>query len=462
MGHPYAYKTVTMKKALFITLTTLTLTASSQSLFPPVEKFKLKNGLEVYIVDYGTLPVTSVNLYVNTGKKNELPGLQSIAQLTASALLLGNEKWSRIDQDEQLAAMGTRINASVNDQYTEVSTYFLNRDIDAGLELLSQVLLKPKFPKEDIATMIQRQIDYNNPKKMDISQLAAVFSDNFVYGTANPLGRYFYAAQLQKITRDSINEFYKFNYTPKNSKLVISGKPDREKVKKLIEQYFGGWEAAYGEVNGVSYDVLPIKKKEYGFIHKGKAPQTALRWNKKAPEAKSKDLVAFELANTIFNDILFREIRAKNGFTYGIHSNFIPEDNNGIYSVATLVRNEVTWACIQEFDRVLKEFYEKGLSEAELKIAKTRMKGDILSMQRPGELVSFINPLLYPDYEKRKQLLNEIDKLDLAAVNKVIKKYFTPDSYKLVISGDETAIADQLAKIPGLVKFDPKAIEVNN
>jgi len=452
-----------MKKYfLALSITASTVNAFSQSVFPPMEKYKLKNGLEVFIVDYGTLPVTSVNFYVNTGRKNETPGFQSISTLTCTALLLGNEKWSRIEQDNLLEQMGTSISSSVNDSYTRVNADFLNKDIEKGMEIMSQVMLHPKFPKDDIGTMIKQQIDYNNPKKMDITKLVSVFSDNFVYGTANPLGRYFYASQLQKITHDSINEFYKFNYTPKNTKLVISGKCDHEKIKKLIEQYFGTWTAAYGEVNGVSYDILPLKKKEYGFINKTKAPQSALQWNKKAPEARSKDLIPFQLANAVFSDLLFKEIRSKDGYTYGIGSGFSVADNNGIYVISTLVRSEVTYATVTEFDRVLKEFYDKGLTEEQLKTGKIRMKGNIEGMETPDQLVAFINPILYPDYEKRKQLLDEIDKLDLATVNKMVKKYFTPDSYKLVISGDETVLTEQLGKIPGLIKFDPKAIEVNN
>jgi zinc protease len=431
-------------------------------MFPPLEKYKLRNGLEVYFVDYGTLPVTSAHLYVNTGRKNETPGWQSIAELTSTALQFGNEKFTRIEQDNMLKQMGTSIGTSVNDTYTEISFNFLNKDMDKGMELFSSMVLKPKFPKEDISTMIQRQLDYNNPRKMDISNLVNVFSDYFVYGTANPLGRYFYAAQLTKINRDTISEFYKFNYTPKNSRLVISGKTDREKMKKLVAQYFENWEAAYGEVNGVSYDVLPIKKKEYAFINKNRAAQTALQWNKKAPEAGSKDLIPFQLVNSIFSDRLFKEIREKDGYTYGISSGFSVSDNNGIYRVNTLVRSEVTYNTIQEFDRVIKDFFDKGITEEELKTAKVRMKGNIMGMQSPDQLVNFINPILYPDYEKRKQLLDEIDKLDLAMVNKVLKKYFTPESYKLVISGDETTLNEQLTKIPGLVRFDPKAIETNN
>src|ERR1051325_8170640 len=199
-----------MKKSFAISiLSLLTWYAFSQSMFPPLEKYKLRNGLEVYFVDYGTLPVTSAHLYVNTGRKNETPGWQSIAELTSTALQFGNEKFTRIEQDNMLKQMGTSIGTSVNDTYTEISFNFLNKDMDKGMELFSSMVLKPKFPKDDISTMIQRQLDYNNPRKMDISNLVNVFSDYFVYGTANPLGRYFYAAQLTKINRDTISEFYK-------------------------------------------------------------------------------------------------------------------------------------------------------------------------------------------------------------------------------------------------------------
>ena len=449
-------------KIVTLLLFTSSLNAFAQSMFPPMEKYKLKNGLEVFIVDYGNLPVTSFNFYVNTGRKNETPGLQSIASLTSTGLLLGNAKWTRIEQDNLLRQMGTGISCSSNDSYTQVRADFLNKDLDKAVELISAILLTPKFPKEDIATMIRRQIDYNNPKKMDITALIDVFSNSFVYGTANPLGRYFYASQLQKIDRDTINEFYKFNYTPKNTKLVISGKGDHTQLKKLIEQYFGSWTAAYGEVNGVSYDLLPLKKKEYGFINKTKAPQAALQWNKKAPEARSKELIPFQLANAVFSDLLMKQIREKDGYTYGIYSTFSTADNNGIFIASTLVRSEVMYATVSEYDNVLKEFYEKGLTEEQLKIEKTRMKGNLASMETPSQLVNFINPILYPDYEKRIQLLDEIDKIDLATVNKIVKKYFSPDSYKLVISGDESVLTEQLNKIPGLIKFDPKAIEVNN
>lgn len=76
--------------------------ARGQQPIPDVEYHKLSNGIEVMFVEYGALPVTSVNFYFNTGKVNETPGLQMLSSLTASCLKLGNDKMDRIEQDDRL------------------------------------------------------------------------------------------------------------------------------------------------------------------------------------------------------------------------------------------------------------------------------------------------------------------------------------------------------------------------
>jgi predicted Zn-dependent peptidase len=47
------------------------------------EQYKLKNGLQITLIDYGNIEATSITTYVNVGKKNETPGLQGISGFTA-------------------------------------------------------------------------------------------------------------------------------------------------------------------------------------------------------------------------------------------------------------------------------------------------------------------------------------------------------------------------------------------
>lgn len=445
---------------LFPVALLLATTTSAQTSFPPIEKYKLKNGLEIITADYGALPVTSLTFYVKVGKANETPGQQGLASITANSIGLGSEKYDRITIDKMVSEMGGKLSSASHENYSEISFMFPNSDMDKAVELMADIMLRPKFPQEDIRQQVAQMLNYNNPAKMDIGALAKVFSDHFVFTSANPLGRYFYAAQLNKLTPLNVQEFYKFNYTPKNSKLVISGKTDKEKIKKLVEQHFGSWTAEFGEVNGAVYESPAINKKEYAFVSKAKASQAALSWAKKAPAAGSKDAIPFRLAAFDFNKILFDEIRAKEGKTYGIYLSYSEEANTGIYTISTQVRNEVMHGTIVSVERVMKDFHEKGITAEKLKVAKAVLKSQLMAMEDPQQFSDFINPLLY-SFDKRKEYLAEIEKVDLEAVNKIIKKYYDPSSYKLVIAGDEAALADQLVKINGLQKLSLKSIEVD-
>ena len=72
-----------------------------------------------------------------------------------------------------------------------------------------------------------------------------------------------------------------------------------------------------------------------------------------------------------------------------------------------------------------------------------------------------IYPLVY-NFEKRKNIINDLNALTIEDVQKVIKKYFTPNIYKLVIAGDELKVSDQLSKLSGLQKFSASDIEKDN
>jgi zinc protease len=432
---------------------------STRNPFPEIEKYKLSNGLTVIFADYGQLPVTSFSFFINVGKKSETPGQQGLSSLTANSLTIASEKYPRIEMDRILYRTGGSISSSSNENFTLLSGDFLNKNVETGVDLLASVLLHPAFPEADINEEKNFELSQNKPSKMDIGDLADMYGDYFTYGAEHPLGRHYYEAQYKKITIPQIKEFYSFNYTPGNTILVVSGKPDHAQVKKLIEEKFGTWTAAYGEVNGSSYDIPAMKTKEYAFVQKDGAMQACLEWYKKAPAAGSKDVPAFLLANAVFSDHLGNEIREKRGYTYGIYSVFRESQNDGIFRAKTQVRNDVMYETIMVFDQVLADFNKNGATENELKKFKTMLKASVLRMEDPSGFASLINPWVYRDYNKRKMYLAEIDAVDIPALNKAIKKYFTVDSYKLVIAGDSTALAGQLAKISGLQKLDLAVIE---
>ncbi len=450
-----------MKKIglLTILLFGVTVTLFSQPI-PSVEEWTLDNGLKVFFIPYGKLKTTSVALYINFGKKNEAPGQQLYSEIAVQCMSFGNATYSKSQLKEELFKMGTTMNTSVNENYTVVEASFTDRDLDKGMKLMSAAVIQPVFPELEIQQFITQTLDYNNPMKMDIVEQAALYANTWVYGKDNPIGRCYQVAALKKTPVTDIKDFYAFNVTPKNSRLVVCGNYDKEAVKQMIRNHFGSWKAQFGEVNGVSFESPQMKGKEYGFINRKEAEQAALLWNKNGPVPGSKDELPFLMANVIFNNVLFKEIREKGGKTYGISSQYNPYSGSSIYKVLTQVRNEEVVNTIRLFDAALKSFYEKGLSATDLKTARKNLKNNWQMIQSPDEVISFFNPIIYSKPAVRNTYLTVVDAVLLEDVNRVIKKYFTPDNYKLMISGDETALEKQLLELKPMRRFTLKDLEM--
>lgn len=449
-----------MKKKIFTFFLLLSIFVKAQ-VIPTYETFTLKNGLKVYLLQYGKIPAINVKLVLNTGKVNETPGQQNYSELVSSAILFGNAKYDIEAQSNKAFSLGTAFSTSNTNDNTAVEINILSKDLDAGLDLISAAVLSPTFPKEKIELMVSQVIDFNSPAKMDITRLADVFSNYSIYGMQNPLGRYFYKAQLQKVTPQIIKEYYDFNYTPKNANLIITGSFDAATIKPIVEKYFGTWKSAYGSASSVSLESPSIKKREISFVNRSNATQCALQWNKTAPAINDKDALAFHIVNNIFNEVLFKEIREKGGKTYGIGSEYKAGKFSNLYSVVCSVRSSELFNTIELFDKTLADFYNKPIAEEVFKDAVYKYSVNINRMESPESIAAFYNPLIY-NFEKRKNILNDLKALTLEDINKAVKKYYTPSIYKLLVAGDETKVSEQLQKIKGYKKILTSDIEKDN
>ncbi len=449
-----------MKKLILIVFALITISGYSQEV-PQLETYTLKNGVKIYLMKYGKIPAVNVRFVINTGEKNEAPGQQGYGEITAKLLLQGNSKYTEEQQNDIAFKLGGDLNHDVNKDNTAITANFLAKDFDQGMDLFSSAILHPGFKKEKLDLMISQYIDYNTPSKMDVANLADVFMDLFVYGSSNPLGRHYYKAQLKLITPEKIKEFHDFNYTPKNSSIVVCGNFNSADVKAIVEKYFGAWQSTYGEVNGVSLDMPQIKKKEIAFINRASATQCALQWNKIGPSLKDKDLLAFNIANRIFNVVLFSEIREKGGKTYSIGAGLAASQFSNLLTTACSIRSDEMLNTINLFDKTLQNFSLASFTKEDFDKAVIGLKVSVMSSEMPSAISSIYNPLLY-DFNKRKNYLTDLEAVKMEDVQRVIKKYFTPDVYKLVIAGDESLVSAQLNSIKGLTRFKASDIEKDN
>lgn len=130
---------------IFTLLLTVAMQLSGQGYkLPKYEKFKLKNGLTVYLMEQKEVPVISVSVILPAGAiyDGEKAGL---ASLTATALKHGTKNFPKAKLDVELDFAGASLSTYASKESAGLSSKFAAKDKDKILGLIKEVLLEPVF-----------------------------------------------------------------------------------------------------------------------------------------------------------------------------------------------------------------------------------------------------------------------------------------------------------------------------
>ena len=118
---------------------------------PKWKRFKLKNGLEVFLVEFHDLPLVDLNLMIKTGGAANPPDRAGLADLTAHMLDEGTKSRSALAIADQVAALGATLSTGSTWDASNVSLSTLSRNLDAALAVFSDVIVNPAFDAKEFA-----------------------------------------------------------------------------------------------------------------------------------------------------------------------------------------------------------------------------------------------------------------------------------------------------------------------
>jgi predicted Zn-dependent peptidase len=145
--------------------------------------------------------------------------------------------------------------------------------------------------------------------------------------------------------------------------------------------------------------------------------------------------------------------------SYGARSSFVERKERGPFIISTFTANETTEKAIDLTLEVLKRLHEKGITEEELKSAKTYIKGQYPpTIETTDQLAGVIAQLeLYGlDQSEVNGLYAKIDSMTVADARRVIKEHFPLDNLVFVLIGKAEEINKVAAKYAP--KVDTKSI----
>jgi zinc protease len=446
-----------LKRAPAVALLILTLVAgplAGQSIHvPPHEKFSLKNGLTVLLLEKHGVPL--INLYglVKTGSAADPSGEDGLASVTAALLRKGTKTRTAQQFAADLDYIGGSLDAEAGPDFSSISAEFLTKDLDRGLNLYVDALVHPIFPQDEVTKLLAQSLDGVRAAKDDPRQVLGLYYYGYLLGT-HPYGRPTEGDELslKKIARDTVMKFYEANYAPGNTVLAVAGEFNSAEMRKKLEDSLGAWPS-----RAVKATVIPppasAKGKRLLLVDKPDATQTYFAIGNLGVARNDPDRVAIRVVNTVFGgrftSELNEELRVKSGYTYGAQSFFDERKLPGPFGIFSFTKNETTTPAIDLALQVLQKLHKEGVSAEQLASAKSYIKGQFPpNVETSRQLAQIIAN--YEFYglgdDEINQLEARVDAVTPEIARQVIQKHFPAENLVFVLIGKASAIGPAVEK----------------
>lgn len=409
-----------------------------------IERVELPNGIRLLVAERRSLPVVAVEVHVDAGSRYEPADKAGLANLTAALLTRGAGNRTGPQIDEALDFVGGSLSASASGDGASVSLRVLRKDLDLGLDLLADVLLRPTFPETELDRKRTELLGAIQKRQDDPGTVAGEAFAQLVFGP-HPYSRPVIgtAAALPGITRADVQAFYGRSYRPENTIIAVAGDISLAEAKAALEKRLGSWGRGTAGPPPARPAAPPVTARTVKTIQKG-LTQANVALGHLGVARNNPDYYAIQVMNFIlgaggFGSRLTDLIRDKNGWAYDVSSSFSGGLEPGTFAVRFQTKNETTMPAVQAALAEIRRMREVAVTARELDDAKAYLTGSFpLRMDTLSKMVSLMVGIeLYGlglDYPERyPQLITAVSAAD---VQRVAQKYLDPEKFVLVVVGD--------------------------
>ncbi|MDI6785450.1 MAG: pitrilysin family protein [bacterium] len=403
-----------------------------------IKKKVLKNGITLLIHESKANPVVCLNAMFLGGVRSENKENNGICNLTTSLLIKGTKSRTAEKISQEIESVGGNIKTYSVNNYCGCSVDALAEDFDLALDILSDVICNPVFPKEEI----------EKEKKVNLALIKSRY--DHIFGVGKKLieeslwkkhpYRLFYAGNeesLKKMKQEDIKDFHKKYFSTSNMIFSVFGDIKEEEVVRKVEKAFARLEATRGVCIKVPQEE---KQKEMRKIVEYRdQEQTLILLGYHSVPLKHPDMLVFEVLSSILNgqgSRLFYELRDKKSLAYYVGTfSYVGVDPGAyIFYIGTVEDKieESTSDMFKEIEKLKKEYVlDKELDKAKKDVVTSRLLN--LQSNASKALDASSNEILGLGYDYTDKLEDLVGKISKEDIQRIANEYFKEDNLSLVI-----------------------------
>ncbi|RKD28040.1 M16 family metallopeptidase [Caminicella sporogenes] len=349
------------------------------------KEHRLKNGINLVSIKRDTR-LFCINIGINIGAINEKISEKGICHFIEHMLFKGTKKRDNNQINYDLEKCGGNYDAYTNYTSTVFSVTALAEELESSVEVLSDILINSTFPKNElekergvilseIKSCIDDIEDYSFSKVHSLAFEKSPLKYDVIGSEKN----------IKMFTRKQLLKFYKENYIPSRCIIAVVSPYEHDKIKEIIERYFGDWN---NKTVGKKKEVIITERNKSieKISYKNNIEQNTLIYLYTFYGLTREEEIALDILNhklgVSANSILFRALREERGLAYDIYSEMDATEFIKTLYIYTAVEESNVW----EAKKIIEESIEKIknrkiiLEEKDINLMKKIIKTSIAAI----------------------------------------------------------------------------------
>ncbi len=345
-----------------------------------VEVVRLPGGITLLVQTDHKAPLVGIRASMPGGQRAEAAGQEGLAQLMGSVWARGTALRSAAEIERALDRMGGVLSAGSGRDAVSLFGRFLTHDVHAGFELFFDVLAGASFPEEEVRREREDQV-----REIDaLAENRVQFALDGFYGEFYGQHPYNHLsvgkrASVAALAREDLVQFHKRHMVPERMIISVVGAMDAAEARRLVLDTIPP--TLLVEAPTVSEPTPPAMPDRQALVERivtQPGQQTHILWGFPTVTQQDDDRHALRILNAILAGMggrLFVELRDKKSLAYSVTSiESYPVDRGSMILYIGCAPDKEAEA-IREFERVLNEIRNDGVTAEEVQRAQTYLLG---------------------------------------------------------------------------------------
>lgn len=324
-------------------------------------------------------PLVSVRAMLDGGQRVEPVDKAGMVRLLTTVWDRGTETRSASDIEHDIDRLGATFGAIGDRDSLQMSARFLKETFVDGMELFFDVLTYPTFPEHEVGRELTdqlREIDAlkENRFAYAFQQFLATLYGQHPYSHLS-IGR---REHLETVTRDDLTAFHHSLLQAHQAVFSVVGDITVDEVLPLFENQATAPCFGSGNTSPLTTPALSMPSEASEQVIEMEGQQTHIVWGFPTVTLRDPNRYALRLLDTILGGMggrLFVELRDQKSLAYTVTTVDTYPMDTGFLALYIGCSPEKETEALDEFQRVVRDVQQNGVTDEEMARAKTYLEG---------------------------------------------------------------------------------------